>query len=111
MGFARKTNIVSFYVEKATTQVFCKNVAKFFPHLRLQDKVPRDREVEAVTVPLLLPTATMEVESAAGKPAGASSAQVNQPQHTKATRPEAQHSSPLRVPGIVELLDLPLQKP
>ena len=37
MGFARKTNIVSFYVEKATTQVFCKNVAKFFPHLRLQE--------------------------------------------------------------------------
>ena len=53
-------------------------------------KVPRDREVEAMTVPLLLPTATMEVESGAGKPAGASSAQVNQPQHTKATRPEAQ---------------------
>ena len=70
-------------------------------------KVPRDREVKAVAVPLLLSTATVEVKSRAGEP---TAAQVNQPQHTKATRPKAQHRSPLRVPGIIQLLDLPLQK-
>ena len=53
----------------------------------------------AKSKPWRFPAATVEVECRTREPARTGPAKVNQPQHTKATRPEAQHRSPLRVPG------------
>ena len=58
VGVARKPNIVSFYVEKPTTYVFWKSVAKFFRHLRLQDRRHSDRRRH--TQPWLGPSESLD---------------------------------------------------